>query len=191
MGTPEDGGCGVVCRAVDRVGVKTADSSLGPPAGELGEAGRSLRSAPSRLPKNSRAVHIGQTPSRAGVQVSLTPPAARALLGLPPGALASTVFGLDEVLGRPARELTEQLREAPTWETRFDLLEALHLTPIAATLTGGGKLRVSGREVSLPRRVLFQPLQAALEVGRLRVAEGRAVPTAPSSCRSCSIRNRR
>ena len=53
-----------------------------------------------------------------------------------------------------------------------DLLEALHLTPIAATLTGGGKVRVSGREVSLPRRVLFQPLQAALEVGRLRVAEG-------------------
>ena len=53
-----------------------------------------------------------------------------------------------------------------------DLLEALHLTPVAATLTGGGKLRVSGREVSLPRRVLFRPLQAALEVGRLRVAEG-------------------
>ena len=76
---------------------------------------------------HSRAVHIGQTPSRAGVQVSLTPPAARALLGLPPGALASTVAGLDEVLGRPARELTEQLREAPSWETRFDLLEALLL----------------------------------------------------------------
>ena len=53
-----------------------------------------------------------------------------------------------------------------------DLLEALHLTPIAATLTGGGKLRVSGRELSLPRRVLFRPLRAALEVGRLRVAEG-------------------
>jgi len=53
-----------------------------------------------------------------------------------------------------------------------DLLEALHLTPIAATLTGGGKPRVSGREVSLPRRVLFRPLRAALEVGRLRVAEG-------------------
>ena len=53
-----------------------------------------------------------------------------------------------------------------------DLLEALHLTPVAATLTGGGKPRVSGREVSLPRRVLFRPLRAALEVGRLRVAEG-------------------
>jgi hypothetical protein len=53
-----------------------------------------------------------------------------------------------------------------------DLLEALHLTPIAVTLTGGGKVRVSGRELSLPRRVLFLPLQAAMEAGRLRVAEG-------------------
>ena len=85
---------------------------------------------------HSRAVHIGQTPSRAGVQVSLTPPAARALLGLPPGALASTVFGLDEDLGRPARELTEQLREAPTWETRFDLLEALLLRQLDGSRPG-------------------------------------------------------
>jgi AraC-like DNA-binding protein len=72
---------------------------------------------------HSTAVHIGQTPSRAGVQVSLTPPAARVLLGVPPGELASIVIGLDEVLGRPARELTEQLREAPDWDDRFDLLE--------------------------------------------------------------------
>ncbi|HET6740142.1 MAG TPA: helix-turn-helix domain-containing protein, partial [Kribbella sp.] len=55
---------------------------------------------------------------------SLTPPAARVLFGLPPGELASIVIGLDEVLGRPARELTEQLREAPGWDDRFDLLEA-------------------------------------------------------------------
>ncbi|MFG1908062.1 helix-turn-helix domain-containing protein [Kribbella sp. NPDC048928] len=73
---------------------------------------------------HSTAVHIGQTPSRAGVQLSLTPPAARVLFGLPPGELASIVIGLDEVLGRPARELTEQLREAPGWDDRFDLLEA-------------------------------------------------------------------
>jgi len=53
-----------------------------------------------------------------------------------------------------------------------DLLEALHLTPIAATLTGGSKVHVRGREVMIPRSALFQPLQAALEAGRLRVAEG-------------------
>ncbi|NIK60426.1 AraC family transcriptional regulator [Kribbella shirazensis] len=76
---------------------------------------------------HSTAVHIGQTPSRAGVQLALTPAAARVLLGLPPAELASTVVGLDEVLGQPAHELTEQLREAPTWERRFDLLEELLL----------------------------------------------------------------
>ncbi|MEU8223154.1 helix-turn-helix domain-containing protein [Kribbella sp. NPDC048915] len=81
---------------------------------------------------HSTAVHIGQTPSRAGVQLALTPAAARSLLGLPPGELVSTVVGLDAVLGRPARELTEQLREAPSWERRFDLLEDLLLRRWAA-----------------------------------------------------------
>jgi AraC-like DNA-binding protein len=76
---------------------------------------------------HSTAVHIGQTPSRAGVQLALTPAAARVLLGLPPGELGSTVVGLDTLLGRPARELTEQLRAAPSWDERFDLLEQLLL----------------------------------------------------------------
>lgn len=76
---------------------------------------------------HSTAVHIGQTPSRAGVQVSLTPAASRVLLGLPPGELASMVVGLDEVLGRPARVLTEQLRETSSWDERMDLLEQLFL----------------------------------------------------------------
>jgi AraC-like DNA-binding protein len=76
---------------------------------------------------HSTAVHIGQTPSRAGVQLALTPAAGRVLLGLPPGELGSTVVGLDTLLGRPARELTEQLREAPSWDQRFDLLEQLLL----------------------------------------------------------------
>ncbi|MER7249985.1 helix-turn-helix domain-containing protein [Kribbella sp. NPDC000426] len=76
---------------------------------------------------HSTAVHIGQTASRAGVQVSLTPPAARELLGLPPGRLASIVIGLDELFGRSARELTEQLREEPSWDGRFALIESLLL----------------------------------------------------------------
>jgi AraC-like DNA-binding protein len=76
---------------------------------------------------HSTAIHIGATPSRAGVQLSLTPAATRVLLGMPPGQLASTVVGLDDVLGRPARILTEQLREAPSWDARFDLLEGLFL----------------------------------------------------------------
>jgi AraC-like DNA-binding protein len=85
---------------------------------------------------HSTAVHIGQTPSRAGVQLSLTPPAARALLGLPPGELAKTVIGLDEVLGRPARELTDRLREESSWENRFDLLEVALLQQLGGRETG-------------------------------------------------------
>jgi AraC-like DNA-binding protein len=76
---------------------------------------------------HSTAVVIAGTASCAGVQLSLTPAAARALLGLPPGELGSVVLGLDELLGRRARELTEQLREAPTWALRFDLFERLLL----------------------------------------------------------------
>lgn len=81
---------------------------------------------------HSTAVQIGQTPSRAGVQLSLAPTAARDLFGLPPAELASTVVGLYDVLGRPARELTEQLRETPSWSTRFDLLEDMLLRRLGA-----------------------------------------------------------
>jgi AraC-like DNA-binding protein len=76
---------------------------------------------------HSTAVHVGATPSRSGVQLALTPAAARVLLGLPAVELASTVVGLDDLLGRPARVLTEQLREAPSWDARFDVLERLFL----------------------------------------------------------------
>jgi hypothetical protein len=55
-----------------------------------------------------------------------------------------------------------------------DMLAGKGLEPVAVTLTGGGVVRVSGREVSLPRKALFQPLQAAVEAGRLGVAEGLA-----------------
>lgn len=85
---------------------------------------------------HSTAVHIGQTDSRAGVQISLTPPAARELLGLPPGRLASIVVGLDEVLGRSARELTEQLRDEPSWDKRFDLIEGLLLQQLGQRNAG-------------------------------------------------------
>src|SRR5690242_5713907 len=57
---------------------------------------------------HSSAVIIAGTASRAGVQVSLTPAAARSLFGLAPGELGSLALSLDELLGRRARELTER-----------------------------------------------------------------------------------
>jgi hypothetical protein len=54
-----------------------------------------------------------------------------------------------------------------------DMLRERGLRPkvVAVTLTGGGRVHVRDREVSLPRASLFLPLQAAVEAGRLRVAE--------------------
>jgi AraC-like DNA-binding protein len=76
---------------------------------------------------HSTAVHIAESANRSGLQLALTPAAARALLGLPPGELASMLVNLDEILGRPARLLTDQLRESPTWAQRFDIVERLLL----------------------------------------------------------------
>ncbi|GAA1613784.1 MULTISPECIES: AraC family transcriptional regulator [Kribbella] len=76
---------------------------------------------------HSTAVVIAATASRAGVQLSLTPAAARTLFGVPPGELGSVVVSLDELLGRRARELTGRLREASAWTERFELLERMLL----------------------------------------------------------------
>ena len=76
---------------------------------------------------HSTAVQIGESPNVAGIQLALTPAGSRALLGVPPGELASIVIDLDEVLGRPARELAEQLRAKTSWNQRFDLVERLLL----------------------------------------------------------------
>lgn len=72
---------------------------------------------------HSTAVRIGDSPNTSGIQLSLTPEGSRALLGLPPGELGSLVINLDDVLGRPARELTDELRSQPDWNRRFDVVE--------------------------------------------------------------------
>lgn len=61
--------------------------------------------------------------SMAGVQVDLTPIAARQLLGVPMRELARTSVALEDVLGPEARELEERLHEAPSWDARFGLIE--------------------------------------------------------------------
>ncbi|MFI5731506.1 helix-turn-helix domain-containing protein [Kribbella sp. NPDC051587] len=81
---------------------------------------------------HSRAVHVGGSPSRAGVQLALTPAGSRALLGLPPGEIAWRVIELDEFIGPSAHVLVDQLREAGSWASRFELLEAALLRRWAA-----------------------------------------------------------
>ena len=83
------------------------------------------------------------------------------------GALAGRVATIARMAGGAAVVV-----DATGARPFLDLLEAEGLAPVAVTLTGGGKVHVRGREVSLPRASLFTPVVAAVEAGRLRVAEG-------------------
>jgi AraC-like DNA-binding protein len=59
-----------------------------------------------------------------GMQISLTPPGAYALLGLPMHELAGRTVSLDAVLGAQADRLTERLAELDDWTERFELLDS-------------------------------------------------------------------
>jgi AraC-like DNA-binding protein len=72
---------------------------------------------------HSTALRIGDSPNKSGIQLSLTPAGARALLGVPSGELSSLVIHLDDLLGTPARVLSERIRAESTWDERFDVLE--------------------------------------------------------------------
>lgn len=59
-----------------------------------------------------------------GVQLSLGPARAHAILGLPMHELGNTMVDLAAVLGRDGALLPERLAEAPTWRARFEILAA-------------------------------------------------------------------
>jgi AraC-like DNA-binding protein len=65
-------------------------------------------------------VHDG---NQHGLAIQLTPMGARVLFGLPGGALAGAVVDLEDLLGSHARELYDRTAAAPTWDTRFDILD--------------------------------------------------------------------
>lgn len=59
------------------------------------------------------------------VQVRLSPVVARAVLGVSPADLAGGPAALDELWGREASRIREQLGEASSWQERFALTETL------------------------------------------------------------------
>ncbi|MCX2180206.1 helix-turn-helix domain-containing protein [Streptomyces sp. SKN60] len=59
------------------------------------------------------------------VQVRLSPAIARAVLGVSPAELDGTVVPLDALWGREASRIRERLAEAPSWQDRFALTDAL------------------------------------------------------------------
>ena len=62
---------------------------------------------------------------QAGLQLYVSPPAARMLLGLPLAELTERAVPLEELLGRAGRELPERLLDRPGWPERFALMDAL------------------------------------------------------------------
>jgi AraC-like DNA-binding protein len=60
-----------------------------------------------------------------GIQIDVSPLAAGRLLGVPMRELANQVVDLEALLGRTAADLAERLYEAPGWEARFALLDAV------------------------------------------------------------------
>ncbi|GGK62977.1 AraC family transcriptional regulator [Sphaerisporangium melleum] len=64
---------------------------------------------------------------QAGVQIALSPLGARALFGLPAGALGNLDVDASALLGRTAHELHDRLNSAPGWAARFRVLDELLL----------------------------------------------------------------
>jgi AraC-like DNA-binding protein len=58
-----------------------------------------------------------------GMQVNLTPLAARALLNVPMHRIANSVLDLEDALRAGGRDLNERLATAPDWDTRFEILD--------------------------------------------------------------------
>jgi AraC-like DNA-binding protein len=67
-----------------------------------------------------------------GVQVDVTPLAARMIFRVPMHALARQTVALEDVLDREARRLEERLVDARTWAERFELVEAALSARLAA-----------------------------------------------------------
>lgn len=61
------------------------------------------------------------------LQVRLPPLVAHAALGAPPADLGHAVVPLEDVWGRDATRVREQLGEAPSWDDRFAIADALLL----------------------------------------------------------------
>ncbi|MGY2065881.1 helix-turn-helix domain-containing protein [Blastococcus sp. SYSU DS0619] len=126
----------------------------------------------------ARIVHPGRL---VGLQLSLTPVGARALLGCPAGALASLDVPLDAVLGPAGRELAERVRAADGWAGRFTAVEEVLLRHLRRdpgppaevaeawrlTTATGGRLRVAevARQVGWSPRHLEQRFRAETGLG--------------------------
>lgn len=85
----------------------------------------------------TRAISIRHSGSQRGVKVSFTPLGARAVYGVPAGALADTVVPLRDVLADLYPELESRIGEARNWPRRFRVLDDVLARAAARTLRSG------------------------------------------------------
>jgi AraC-like DNA-binding protein len=67
-------------------------------------------------------VHDG---TQHGIQLSLTPLGARALLGVPTAELGAWIVDLDDVIGADGREMRDRIAALDSWDARFDVLDTV------------------------------------------------------------------
>ncbi|MEJ7796884.1 MAG: helix-turn-helix domain-containing protein [Solirubrobacteraceae bacterium] len=75
--------------------------------------------------------HTEYVGEQIGMQVNLTPLAARRILGLPMSELTRQVVPIEDLLGERGEEMLARLRGAPGWEQRFALLDSYLLARLA------------------------------------------------------------
>ncbi|MDX1999408.1 MAG: helix-turn-helix domain-containing protein [Thermoanaerobaculia bacterium] len=68
---------------------------------------------------------VGSSGPTGGVELKLTLLGMRRLLARPLAELRNRAVPLEEVFGRAARSWSHQLADSPSWEARFDLVDAL------------------------------------------------------------------
>jgi AraC-like DNA-binding protein len=107
---------------------------------------------------HTRPALIAHQGRQFGVQLSLTPFGARALLAMPAAELAAVDGQLAEVLGSPGSELVERFRAAPDWPGRFAVVDEV-------------LLRLLGDDDGAPPEVREAWRLTTAAAGRLRVEE--------------------
>jgi AraC-like DNA-binding protein len=106
-----------------------------------------------------------------GVQVDLTPLAARMIFGVPMHELAHRVVSLEEVLGAGVRLFEERLCEAPTWRRRFELIESALAERLDAAKPPPPDVEWAWRRVRSTRgRIRIEALAAELGCSRKHLA---------------------
>jgi AraC-like DNA-binding protein len=98
--------------------------------GEISADGSPLPSAWVGGLSQQRTI-VGVGPRYGAVDLKLSPLAARAILGMDLAALQGGCVALGDALGHTGEYLVEELREAPDWDGRFDVIERWLLRRLA------------------------------------------------------------